>query len=237
MILLREGEHHRDLTGGWLRPAVFGMMDGLVSNVALMMGVAGGAAAAGASATSAVVTAGLAGLAAGAFSMAAGEYVSVSSQAEMARAEIEKERHEISVNPQKEGDELAHMWIERGIDDAVAHSMAAEIMKYPELALEVHSREELGITLEDLPNPWVAGISSFIAFAIGAIIPVLPYIFGADSIGPALVAALAGLFVTGALTSLVTIRSWWYSGLRQVLIGGAAAALTYGLGSLVGAGL
>ena len=236
-MILREGEHHRDLTGGWLRPAVFGMMDGLVSNVALMVGVAGGAQAAGTSSTTAVVTAGLAGLAAGAFSMAAGEYVSVSSQAEMARAEIEKERIEIARNPQAEGDELAQMWIERGIDSKVAHSMASEIMQYPDLALEVHSREELGMTLEDLPNPWVAGISSFIAFAIGAVVPVLPYVFGADSIGPALIAALLGLFVTGALTSLVTIRSWWYSGLRQVVIGGAAAALTYGLGTLVGAGL
>ena len=234
---LREGQHHRDLTGGWLRPAVFGMMDGLVSNVALMVGVAGGTQAAGASGTTAVVTAGLAGLAAGAFSMAAGEYVSVSSQAEMARAEIEKERQEIALNPSEEGDELAHMWIERGIDSEIAHSMASEIMKYPELALEVHSREELGMTLEDLPNAWTAGISSFIAFAIGAIVPVLPYVFGATSIGPALVAALIGLFITGALTSLVTIRSWWYSGLRQVLIGGAAAALTYVLGSVVGAGL
>ena len=225
---------HRDINGGWLRPAVFGVMDGLVSNMALMAGVAGGASAAGANATTTVVTAGLAGLAAGAFSMAAGEWVSVSSQSELARAEIEKERHEILTNSEAETEELAQMWVRRGIDSAVAHQMAAEIMKYPDLALEVHSREELGMTLDDLPNPWVAGISSFVAFAIGALVPLAPYFFGASSVLPAVIAALIGLFITGALTSLITIRSWWFAGTRQVLIGGAAAALTWILGSLVG---
>jgi vacuolar iron transporter family protein len=227
--------HHRDVTGGWLRPAVFGVMDGLVSNLALMAGVAGGVAAAtGGDATREVITAGLAGLAAGAFSMAAGEWVSVSSQSELARAEIERERTELALHPQEEAEEFAQMWISRGIDADVARAMAEQVMRQPDLALEVHSREELGLTLEDLPSPWVAGISSFIAFALGAFVPVLPYLLGATTVMPAVLAALVGLFVTGALTTLVTIRTWWFAGLRQVLIGGGAAGLTYLLGTLVG---
>lgn len=230
--------HHRDITGGWLRPAVFGVMDGLVSNLALMAGVAGGVAAAtGGDSAREVVTAGLAGLAAGAFSMAAGEWVSVSSQAELARKEIEKERREIQLHPDEEAEELAQLWIARGIDAETSRAMAARIMEYPDLALEVHSREELGMTLADLPSPWVAGISSFVAFAIGAMVPVAPYLLGASSVLPAVVAALIGLFVTGAVTSLITIRSWWFAGLRQVLIGGSAAGLTWLLGTLVGGAL
>jgi vacuolar iron transporter family protein len=229
---------HRDITGGWLRPAVFGVMDGLVSNLALMAGVAGGIAAArGGNGTNEVVLAGMAGLAAGALSMAAGEWVSVSSQAELARAEIEKERLEIAAHPQEEAEELAQLWIGRGIDSETARTMADQIMKHPELALEVHSREELGLTLADLPSPWVAGISSFVAFAFGAFVPVLPYLLGATTVMPAVIASLTGLFITGAVTTLITIRSWWFAGLRQVLIGGAAAGITYVLGSLVGGAL
>jgi vacuolar iron transporter family protein len=230
--------HHRDITGGWLRPAVFGVMDGLVSNLALMAGVAGGIAAArGGDGSSEVVLAGMAGLAAGALSMAAGEWVSVSSQAELARAEIEKERLEISAHPQEEAEELAQLWIGRGIDPDTARNMADQIMKHPDLALEVHSREELGLTLDDLPSPWVAGIASFVAFAFGAFVPVLPYLLGATTVIPAVVASLTGLFITGAVTTLITIRSWWFAGVRQVLIGGAAAGITYLLGSLVGGAL
>lgn len=228
---------HPDITGGWLRPAVFGVMDGLVSNVALMAGVAGGVAAANGGGSREIITAGLAGLVAGALSMAAGEYVSVSSQAELAQAEIAKERREIEIHPDEEREELAQMWMARGIDSEVAHSISDQIMRHPELALQVHSREELGITAGDLPNAWLAALSSFAAFAVGAILPVVPYMLGAQSFLPALVVALIGLFGTGALTSLITIRPWWYAGARQVLIGGAAAGVTYWLGTLVGGAL
>lgn len=228
---------HPDITGGWLRPAVFGVMDGLVSNLALMAGVAGGVAAANGAGTREIITAGLAGLVAGALSMAAGEYVSVSSQSELAQAEIAKERREIEIHPEAEQAELAQMWASRGIDPQVAQSIAEQVMRYPDLALQVHSREELGITADDLPNAWLAALSSFAAFAVGALLPVVPYMLGATTFLPALVVALIGLFVTGALTALITIRPWWYAGARQVLIGGAAAGVTYLLGTLVGSSL
>ena len=234
MTPVEQHHSHPDITGGWLRPAVFGVMDGLVSNLALMAGVAGGVAAANGGGTREIVTAGLAGLVAGALSMAAGEYVSVSSQSELAQEEIAKERREIELHPEAERAELAQMWASRGIDPHVADSIAEQIMRYPDLALQVHSREELGITSDDLPNAWLAALSSFAAFAVGALLPVMPYMLGASTFLPALVVALIGLFATGALTSLITIRPWWYAGARQVLIGGAAAAVTYVLGTLVG---
>jgi VIT1/CCC1 family predicted Fe2+/Mn2+ transporter len=227
-------EHHRDVTGGWLRPAVFGAMDGLVSNFALMAGVAGGTAGLADGNRSAVVLAGLAGLAAGAFSMAAGEYTSVASQAELAEQEFENERRELSRNPELEAKELAQIWVARGIDQSLAEEMAAQLGRNPEAALEVHAREELGLAPGELPNPWLAAGSSFLSFVIGAMIPVLPYAFGASTLTWSLILSLVGLFVAGVIVSRVTARSWWFSGLRQLFVGAAAAAVTFAVGSLVG---
>lgn len=221
---------HRDVTGGWLRPAVFGAMDGLVSNLALMTGVAGGEVS-----RHTIVITGLAGLAAGAFSMAAGEYTSVASQSELVQAELEVERTELRRNPADELAELAALYESRGVEPELALRVAEQLSADPEQALEIHAREELGVDPDDLPSPTVAAVSSFGSFALGALLPVLPYLLGATQLWPALLLALMGLFTCGALVARVTARSWWYSGLRQLLLGGAAAALTYGLGAVFGA--
>lgn len=221
--------HHRDVNGGWLRPAVFGAMDGLVSNFALMTGVVGGSVSSGT-----VVLTGLAGLAAGACSMAAGEYTSVASQAELVQAEIEAERLELRRNPHGELAELAQLYIARGVEPELAHEVARQLSADPDQTLEIHAREELGIDPNDLPSPWVAAGSSFVCFAVGALLPLLPYLLGATSLLPALLLSMAGLFLCGAVVARVTARSWWFSGLRQLLLGGAAAGVTYLLGWLIG---
>ncbi len=227
---------HRDVTGGWLRPAVFGASDGLVSNFALIAGVAGGTAAAGGT-SSAVVLAGLAGLAAGAFSMAAGEYVSVASQAELAQAEIELERVELAERPEAELAELSETYVRRGLDPELAALVAEQLSRDPELALELHVREELGLDPFDLPSARSAAVSSFLAFSVGALVPVFPYLLGAETLLPALVVSMVALFAVGVLVSQVTVRTWWFSGLRQLALGGVAAGATYVLGSLVGSGI
>ncbi len=229
-------DHHRDVTGGWLRPAVFGAMDGLVSNFALMAGVAGGSAALGAG-TTGIVLAGLAGLAAGAFSMAAGEYTSVASQAELAEQEFENERIELRRNAEGEAKELAQIWVRRGVDLELAEAVAMQLGRNPEAALEVHAKEEIGLAPGELPNPWVAAGSSFLAFALGALIPLLPYFFGVQVLWPSAVLSMLGLFGAGALVSRVTARTWWFSGLRQLVVGVLAAAVTYGVGTVVGTSL
>lgn len=226
---------HPDVTGGWLRPAVFGAMDGLVSNAALIAGVAGGTR--DQANTSAIVLAGLAGLAAGAFSMAAGEYASVASQSEAAEHEIAKERQEIINNPIGETAELAQMFADKGIDTELAREMAEQVHRDLENAVTVHSREELGVDPDELASPMLAAVSSFISFAIGAFIPVLPYLVGVEHLAPAITLTLAALFGCGAVVTRVTSRPWWYGGLRQVLLGGVAFALTYAVGMAVGAGL
>jgi vacuolar iron transporter family protein len=223
---------HGDVTGGWLRPAVFGASDGLVSNFALIAGVA-----AGTSNNKIVLLAGVAGLAAGAFSMAAGEYVSVRSQAEQALAEIETERNEIEKRPLAEERELAAMYVAKGLEPALARQVARQLSRDPAVALDVHVREELGLDPESLPSAPLAAGSSFVAFAVGAFLPVLPYLLGAQGLWPAIVLTLLGLFLCGALVTRLTPRPWWYGGGRQALIGAAAAAVTYGVGSLVDVGI
>jgi VIT1/CCC1 family predicted Fe2+/Mn2+ transporter len=220
---------HSDVTGGWLRPAVFGASDGLVSNFALIAGVTGGNAD-----NSAVLLAGLAGLAAGAFSMAAGEYISVRSQSEQALAEIDTERREIAARPRAEERELAQMYIAKGLDPALAHEVARQLSRDPVTALDVHVREELGLDPDDLPSATLAAGSSFLSFAVGAMLPVLPYLLGASGLLPALVLTVAGLFLCGAFVTRLTPRAWWYGAGRQVAVGAVAAAVTYGVGSLVG---
>ncbi|MET7321150.1 VIT1/CCC1 transporter family protein [Streptomyces sp. NPDC005549] len=225
----RDNHTHRDVNGGWLRPAVFGAMDGLVSNLALMTGVAGGTAS-----QQTVVISGLAGLAAGAFSMAAGEYTSVASQRELVEAELDVERRELRKHPADEEAELAALYEARGVEPELAREVARQLSSDPEQALEIHAREELGIDPSDLPSPTVAAVSSFGSFALGALLPVLPFLLGASALWPAVLLALAGLFLCGAVVAKVTARSWWYSGLRQLALGGAAAGVTYLLGGLFG---
>lgn len=225
---------HRDVTGGWLRPAVFGVSDGLVSNVALIAGVAAGSSAANATGTKAVVLAGLAGLAAGAFSMAVGEYVSVASQTELAKAEIASELHELTHRPEAELSELTQMYVDKGVDPELAAMVAGQLSQDPHQALDVHVREELGLDPTDLPSPWTAAISSFLAFTLGALVPLLPYLLGAGSLWPTLLLSLVCLFGVGVLVSRVTVRTWWYAGLRQMLLGAVAAGATYLFGDLIG---
>lgn len=228
-------EHeHPDVTGGWLRPAVFGAMDGLVSNFALMMGVVGGSEA---SDTKPVVLAGLAGLAAGAFSMAAGEYTSVASQREFALAQVDIERGEILRNEGSEEAELAVMFMDKGVDEDTAREMAREIHLDPEQAVKVHAREEFGVDVDDLASPMLAAVSSFFSFGLGALIPLLSYLVGIETAWPAIVLSLIGLFACGAVVTRVTARSWWFGGTRQLVLGGAAAGLTYLVGEAVGASL
>jgi VIT1/CCC1 family predicted Fe2+/Mn2+ transporter len=223
---------HPDVMGGWLRPAVFGAMDGLVSNVALIAGVAGGTQQAGSS--SAVVLAGVAGLVGGAFSMATGEYVSVASQSEAAAREIAKERSEIQRNPAGETAELAAMYVAKGLDPKLAAEVARQIHADVENAVSVHAREELGVDPHDLASPRLAAASSFASFAVGALVPLLPYLLGLSSLLPAVALTLVALFVCGAVVAQVTVRPWWYGGARQVLLGAGSAAVTYGFGLLVG---
>lgn len=226
-IAHRDNHTHRDVNGGWLRPAVFGAMDGLVSNLALMTGVAGGSMD-----RQTIVITGLAGLAAGAFSMAAGEYTSVASQRELVEAELEVERIELRKHPVDELEELAALYESRGVEPKLAREVAEQLSRDPEQALEIHAREELGVDPDDLPSPLVAAVSSFGSFALGALLPVLPYLLGATALWPAVALALVGLFACGAVVARVTARSWWFSGLRQLALGGAAAGVTYALGTL-----
>ena len=221
--------HHADVSGGWLRPAVFGAMDGLVTNIALIAGVGGG----GVTPHSVVLT-GVAGLVAGAISMGLGEYTSVRAQNEQIEHEIAKERRELERNPAAEAQELAELWIRRGLPPRLAHEVAQALAANPEEALRVHAQEELGIDPHDRPSPWVAALSSFICFSLGALLPLLPYLFGATLLWPALAAGGVGLVVAGALVARFTNRAWWSSGLRQLLLGGAAAGVTYLIGRLVG---
>jgi VIT1/CCC1 family predicted Fe2+/Mn2+ transporter len=205
-------------------------MDGLVSNFALIAGVAGASAS-----RHAVIVAGIAGLVAGAFSMSTGEWVSVQSQNESARAEIEVERHELVHNFAAEVEELAQMYVDRGVEPALAAQVAQQLSVDPQQALAIHAREELGVDPDSLPSPVTAAFSSMASFTVGALIPLLPYLFGAKSVVIAAVLALVSLYGAGALTSRFTSRSWLYAGTRQLILGAAAAAVTYGIGSLIGA--
>jgi len=223
---------HRDVTGGWLRPTVFGVMDGLVSTFALVAGVAGGGAAGGT-----VALAGFAGLVAGAFSMATGEYTSVAAQSELARAEIAVERTELAARPAAELQELAELYQARGLDPGLAKQVAEQLSRDPEVVWRIHAREELGIDPDALPSPWTAAGSSFASFTVGGLLPLLPYLLGTHSLLAAAVLAAAGLFAAGALTARFTSRGWFYSGARQLLLGGAAAAVTFGIGAAIGTGV
>jgi VIT1/CCC1 family predicted Fe2+/Mn2+ transporter len=228
------GHQHRDVSGGWLRPAVFGAMDGLVTNVSLIAGVGGGGGS-----HQFIVLTGLAGLAAGAFSMATGEYVSVSSQNELVEAEVRKEAHELKHNPESERQELAATFRMRGVDPELADEVARQISAHPDDALAVHVREELGVAHDELPSPLTAAGASLVTFAAGAIIPLIPYLAGVSSAGLAMglalgLAALAA-FIGGGLVARLTDRPFFRGALRQLLLGAVAAGITYLIGTAVGA--
>jgi vacuolar iron transporter family protein len=223
---------HRDVTGGWLRPATFGVMDGLVSNFALVAGVVGGGATG-----KVVIMTGLAGLVAGACSMASGEFTSVSSQTELMKAEIDVERRELRIHPEEEERELAMMYEAKGLRPELAAQVARELTADADVALDVHVREELGVDPNDLPSPWLAAGSSFAAFALGALVPLIPFLFGAASVLPALLLSALGLVVTGGIVGKITARPFWYGGGRQLLLGGLSAAVTFAIGMAVGTGL
>lgn len=225
---LRES-HHADVSGGWLRPAVFGAMDGLVTNIALIAGVGGG----GVSSRSIVLT-GVAGLVAGAISMGLGEYTSVRSANEQIAAEVAKERRELERHPEAEARELADSWIARGLPRDLANQVAEALRRNPDEALRVHVREELGVDPDEQPSPWGAAISSFLCFSVGALVPLATYLLGFTSLVLALGVGGVGLFVAGAVVARFTNRSSWLSGLRQLLLGAAAAGATYLVGLLIG---
>lgn len=200
-------------------------MDGLVSNAALIIGFAGGHAT-----QKTVVLAGLAGLVAGAGSMATGEYVSVQSQNESTRAELAVERHELEHNAEAELQELAESYVARGVDEDLALKVARQLSRDPEQALLIHAQEELGVDPTQLPSPRTAAVSSLLSFSFGALLPVLPYLLGAHTVLYSVLLSMVGLFVAGAATSRFTVRSWLFSGNRQLLLGAFAGAITYGAG-------
>ena len=224
---------HRSGGGGTLRAAIFGVSDGLVSNAALVLGIAGATSGGDGSF---VVLAGVAGLLAGAFSMAAGEYVSMRSQTEVLERQIELERAELEAMPEEEEKEIAAIYRGRGFAEAEAAAIAKQLMADPKIALETLVREELGLDPEELGSPWGASIGSFLAFAIGAFVPLLPFILltGGTALAVSIGLTSLALFAVGASVSLLTGRSALYSGARQLLIGIAAAGITYLIGSLIG---
>ncbi|HHH35721.1 MAG TPA: hypothetical protein ENK48_02700 [Gammaproteobacteria bacterium] len=226
------GHRHGTLGGGGnLRAAVFGINDGLVSNASLVLGVAGATADA-----DIILLTGVAGLIAGAASMAAGEYVSVRSQRELYEFQIQLEREELAQYPEEEAEELALIYNARGVDMAQAREIATDLLKDPEHALNTLAREELGLNPDDLGSPLGAAAASFVSFAFGALLPLLPFLYGGSThpIVYTVIVTVASLFAVGAMISLFTGRGAFRGGLRMVLIGGGAGLLTWLVGRLLG---
>jgi VIT1/CCC1 family predicted Fe2+/Mn2+ transporter len=223
---------HRSAGGNALRAAVLGANDGLVSNLSLVMGVAGAELAG-----QGILITGLAGLLAGAGSMALGEWLSVQSSRELYERQIGIEKEELAANPEEEAEELALIYQAKGLPEARARELAHSLLANKATALDTLAREELGIDPHELGgSAWEAAFTSFFLFAVGAIIPVIPFIFlsGITAVYLSVVISALGLFGIGAAITLMTGRSVWYSGLRQVLFGLVAAGLTYGIGRLIG---
>ncbi len=224
-------KHHRDVQGGTARAAVFGVSDGLVSNVAIVLGFAGANTGAGL-----VRLAGLAGLIGGAVSMAAGEYISMKAQSELLERELEMERLELRRHPEAERRELAQIYRSRGVDEATADQLAAALSRDPELALQTHAREELGIDPDSLGRPLGAAVSSFVTFSVGASIPLVPYFVGSGTaalVAAVVMGAIAALTV-GALLARFTGRPMARSAVRQLVFSAVPAAITFAIGSAVG---
>ena len=226
-------EHsHADVSGGWLRAAVFGAMDGLVTNTALVAGVGGGGAS-----SRAIVLSGVASLVAGAIPMAPGEYTSVRPQNEQLDLEEEQERRELEHHPGGDLAQLGPRLRSRGVDADLAQQVAVQLHRDPDTALRLHVLAELGLNPADKPSPRTAAVSSFLTFATGAVIPLLPYLLGFPVLWAALLCGGLGLAAAGALSSRFTPRPWWYAAGRQLLFGAVAAGVTYAIGVAIGVGV
>ena len=222
---------HRDVQGGVARAAVFGISDGLVSNVALILGIAGASTD-----PTFVRVAGVSGLLAGAISMAAGEYVSLRAQAELVERELEIERRSIAENPEAETAELAAIYRERGLDPDHADQVAEGLMADPEVALDVHAREELGVNPTQLGNPMVASASSFGSFALGAFVPLVPWLGGGgnNAVWASVILGLSVAALVGVVLARLTERSVVRTVARQLLVVGGACGATYLIGTALG---
>lgn len=230
--MARFEKRHRSVGGNALRAAVLGGNDGLVSNFSLVMGIAGATQG-----NEEVLLAGMAGLLAGALSMALGEWISVKSSQELYENQMNLEKEELEINPEGEQKEIALIYMSKGIEEGQARQLAGDIIRDPAKAHEFLVKEELGISPEELKGSAMeAAITSFILFAAGAIIPVVPFFFlaGIQAVIWSAAASAVGLFLIGSAITLFTGRSIWFSGMRQVVFGLAAAAVTYGIGSLIG---
>ena len=223
--------HHRQISGGWFRAAIFGISDGLVTNVSLILGFAGANPG-----HSVIRLAGLAGLVAGGFSMGSGEYLSMKAQKELLESEIEVERKALIANPEEEQRELRQIFIDRGIELELADRLSVDLMRDPDLALRTHTREELGIDPSATGSPWMAAFSSFWAFVVGAFIPLLPWLWSTtgNQIYWSIGLAAVGAAVVGGAIGWFTRRGIWRSATRQIVIAALAAAVTFGVGRLVG---
>ncbi len=220
---------HRDVSGGWLRPTVFGAVDGLVTNASLIAGVGGGGVS-----TNAIVLTGLAGLVAGAFSMGTGEYVSVTNQNELVHAEVAVERTMHARFPEAEQAELTTTFRGYGADQETAALMAAAVSANTEMALRFHTREELGVDAETLPSAILAAAASLTAFSLGALVPLLPYLVGVPVLAVSMAVTTVALLVGGLLVGKLTGQPPLFSGLRQLALGMVAVTVTFSIGRLIG---
>jgi vacuolar iron transporter family protein len=227
---LRELREHRDVGDGWLRPAVFGAMDGLVTNSSLIAGVGGGGGGHGM-----IVLTGIAGLIAGAFSMATGEYISVASQNELTEAEVELERKQHARYPAGKQRRLTQLFIAKGVSPRLADAVSRQISADPERAVAAHVREELGIDPDELPAPHTAAVASFLSFTVGALIPLSPFLAGFPVLAAALALAGAAAFGGGAAVARLTGRSMALGGLRQLTAAFLATGMAFVIGHFVGA--
>jgi len=223
------GHTHPDISGGWLRAATFGAMDGLVSNTALIAGVAAGESA------HAVTVAGIAGLLAGAFSMALGEYSSVTTANEQIESEVHVERRALRTRPQAERAELIGMLMGIGLTEQTAQAATDEIHRDEDRAVNVHLVREIGVNPAEKPSAWLAASASFAMFAVGALIPLIPYLLGYGSLAAGVACGAVGLLIAGGLTARFTRKPAWWAAGRQLLFGAVAVAATYLLGLLVAA--
>ncbi|MBS9532722.1 VIT1/CCC1 transporter family protein [Mycobacterium sp. M1] len=218
---------HTDISGGWLRAATFGAMDGMVSNTALIAGVAASASA------DTVAVSGIAGLLAGACSMALGEYTSVTTANEQIDAEVEVERRSLRDRPDVERTQLVAMLMQIGVSEPTAQRASEEVHRDEDSAVNLHMMLETGIDPREKPSPRVAALSSFVMFAIGAVLPLLPYLLGRDCLWAGLACAAVGLGIAGALAARFTGKSAWRAAGRQLALGAVAVAVTYHLGGLI----
>jgi VIT1/CCC1 family predicted Fe2+/Mn2+ transporter len=214
---------------GALRAAIFGIHDGLLSNLSLIMAVAGASVS-----NRFILLAGVGGLLAGSFSMSAGEYNSMRAQREVFERLLHIEAHELATEPEEEHEELRQIYVDRGVPSDLAHQVVAAVMRDPKVALETHAREELGLDPDELGSPWGAAVSSFVMFAIGAVIPLLPFVIGSGTAAviAAIAASATAIFAVGAAMTILTGRTVLRSGGRMLLVGAVAAGVTFGIGRL-----